>query len=288
VEGSPTETRAAQIALVSAGYFDVMRIPIVHGSGFGDADREGGPPELVVDTDLRTAEGHPVGVGDRAHSYFGPDMSFREVAGVAGAVRHADLRTDPAPVVYEPFFQKGGAASFSLLVRSDAPTAAVSAAAQDLVRSLDPGLPVDNVTTMDARISRSLAGPRFYAVALSVFGALALLLALAGCQAGLAHRVAARRGEIGVRMALGATSASVRRMVLGRGLALTAAGALLGLLVAVPATRVLKSQLYGVSAGDPATYVGILVLLAVAAALASDSPARRASATDPARVLREG
>ncbi|MCG6987497.1 MAG: ADOP family duplicated permease [Gemmatimonadetes bacterium] len=288
VEGSPKETRAAQIALVSAGYFDVMRIPIVHGSGFGGADREGGPPELVVDTDLRTSQGDAVRVGDRAHSYFGPDMSFRDVVGVAGGVRHADLRTAPAPVVYEPFFQRGGASSFSLLVRSDAPAATVSKAAQELVRSLDPGLPVDGVTTMDARISLSLARPRFYTVALSVFGALALLLALAGCQAGLAHRVAARRGEIGVRMALGASSASVRRRVLGRGLALTAAGAALGLLAAYPATRVLKSQLYGVTAGDPATYVGILALLAAAAALASDIPARRASSTDPAKVLREG
>jgi predicted permease len=290
VEGGG-QTGGAQIALVSAGYFDVMRIPVIDGAGFDDADREDGPPVLVVDANVRTADGEPVGVGSRAHSYFGsasgPD-GMRDVVGVAGAVRHDGLRAAPAPVAYEPFFQKGGAAGFSLLVRSDAPTALMASEARGILFSMDPELLADRVATMEAHLARSVAEPRFYTVVLSVFGALAVLLALAGCQAGLAHRVAARRREIGLRLALGASAPGVRGMVLRRGLALTAAGVLVGLVLSVLATRLLESQLYGVSATDPITYGGLLLVLFAGAALASDLPARRASSVDPVETLREG
>jgi ABC-type antimicrobial peptide transport system permease subunit len=141
---------------------------------------------------------------------------------------------------------------------------------------------------METRIRRSLAEPRFYTLVLSLFGALAVLLALAGCQAGLAHRVAARRREIGLRVALGASASSVRRMVLRRGLLLTGAGMVLGLLAAVPCARLLESQLYGVTVGDPLTYGALLLLLLGTGALASDLPARQAAALDPAEVLKEG
>ncbi len=288
--GDGAESGSVQVALVSADYFDVMRIPLKDGRGFEDDDREGGPPVLVVDPDIRTPDGETIGVGSRAHSYYGgpdgPD-GMRTVVGVVGAVRHDGLRAAPPPTAYEPFFQKGGAAGFSLLVRSDAPAAVVARSARALLTSMDPEIPADRVGTMSARISRSVAGPRFYTVVLSVFGVLAVVLALAGCQAGLAHRVAARRREIGLRMALGATRPGVRGMVLRRGLLLTGAGAAIGLLLSLPATRLLDAQLYGVTAGDPVTYVGLLVLLLAAAALASDLPARRAATVDPAETLRE-
>jgi ABC-type antimicrobial peptide transport system permease subunit len=226
-------------------------------------------------------------VGDRAHSFFGEQV-YREIIGVVGPVRHQGLRISPEPVVYEPFFQKDGAAGFTLLVRSDAPVGAVAREARALVRSLDPELAVDQVTSMEGRIRRSLAGPRFYTSVLTVFGALAVLLALAGCQAGLAHRVASRRREIGIRVALGASRGSVRRLVLTRGLVLTGVGMAVGLLAALPGNRLLESQLYGVTAGDPLTYVSVVLLLLGSGALTSDLPARRAAALDPADVLREG
>jgi putative ABC transport system permease protein len=287
VEGSPGMTPAVQVAMVTSGYFDVLGIPLVEGSGFGDADRPDGPSQLIVDPGVRTQDGRPVKMGDRAHSFFGA-QDFRDVVGVVGSVRHRGLRADPAPIVYEPFFQKGGAAGFTLLVRSDAPAGVVARSARDLVRSLDPELAVDQITTMETRIRRSLAEPRFYTLVLSVFGTLAVLLALAGCQAGLAHRVAARRREIGLRVALGASASSVRRMILRRGLLLTGAGMVLGFLAAVPCARLLESQLYGVTVGDPLTYGALLLLLLGAGALASDLPARQAAALDPAEVLKEG
>jgi predicted permease len=287
VEGSPGMTSAVQVAMVTKGYFEVLGIPFVEGSGFGDADRPDGPAQLIVDPGIRTQEGLPVTLGDRAHSFFGA-QDFRDVVGVVGSVRHRGLRADPVPIVYEPFFQKGGATGFTLLIRSDAPAGVVARSARDLMRSLDPELAVDQVTTMETRISRSLAEPRFYTLVLSVFGALAVLLALAGCQAGLAHRVAARRREIGVRVALGASASSVRGMVLRRGLLLTGVGIAVGLLAAVPGTRLLESQLYGVSPGDPLTYGALLLLLLGTGALASDFPARQAASLDSAEVLKEG
>lgn len=290
VEGSGTTT-PVQIALVSADYFEVLGIPLVEGSGFGEADRPGGRPVLVVDGAVRDEEGRALAVGARAHSFFGgadgPDR-MRDVVGVAGGVRHDGLRSEPAPVAYEPFFQKGGAGAFTLLLRSTAPAASVAAEARTLLSGLDPELPTDAVGTMAARLSRSLAGPRFYTVVLSLFGALAVLLALAGCHAGLAHRVAARRREIGVRMALGASQPGVRGMIVRRGLVLTATGAVAGTVLSLPATRLLESQFYGVTSGDPTTYAALLILLFAAAALASDLPARRASGVDPVEVLRDG
>ncbi len=286
VEGATGPTDAVQVAMVTEAYFEVLGISFLEGEGFQGADRSEGPPVLVVDPGVRTSQGSALSIGDRAHSFFGP-TEMREVVGIVSPVRHGGLRTRPAPVAYEPFFQKGGAPGFTLLVRSDAPAGVVAAEARGLIRTLDPELAVDQVTTMRSRIRRSLAEPRFYAVALSVFGGLATLLALAGCQAGLAHRVAARRREIGIRVALGAPRASVRRMVLTRGLFLTGAGMALGLLAALPGGRLLESQLYGVTPGDPLTYGVLLLLLLAAGALASDLPARRAAAVDPAEILRE-
>jgi len=287
VEGSSDVTSAVQVAAVTEDYFQVLRIPFLEGTGFQGEDRENGERLLVVDPGIVTPEGATLGVGGRAHSFFN-DQDYRTVRGVVGAVRHRGLRVNPVPIVYEPFLQKGGALGFTLLIRSEAPVGVVAAQAREMIQALDPALPVEEVSTMSSRISASLAEPRFYTVALTLFGVLAVLLALAGCQASLAHRVEARRREIGIRMALGATLPSVRGMVLTRGLVLTAVGIGFGVLAAIPGTRVLEAQLYGVSLGDPLTYGGVLLLLLAAGALASDGPARRAARQDPAEVLKEG
>jgi predicted permease len=287
IEGSESNSAAVQVAAVTEDYFDLLRIPFQDGSGFQGEDREEGERLLVVGPGVVTAEGSALGVGDRAHSFFN-EQDYRTVRGVVGAVRHRGLRVSPVPIVYEPFFQKGAALGFTLLIRSEAPVGIVGEQAREIIRALDGALPVEEVSTMSSRISASLAEPRFYTIALSMFGALALLLALAGCQASLAHRVEARRREIGIRMALGATLPSVRSMVLVRGLALTAMGIVVGILAAIPGTRVLETQLYEVSLGDPLTYGAVLLLLLAAGALASDGPARRAARQDPAEVLKEG
>ena len=285
VENVEGASAPVQVAKVSAAYFEVLRIDLVRGSGFGNEDRVGGLPRMVVSEGVRDARGDPVGVGARARSFFG-GREMREVAGVARAVRHGGLRSEPVAVVYEPFFQAGGASAFSLLLRSDAPPPAVAAAAQKLVHEIDPALPADRVATMSSHIRRSLAEPRFYLVGLTTFGVLTVVLALAGCHAGLAHRVSARRREIGVRMALGASGRVVRSAVRRRGLAISGLGAVIGVATALPMARVLDAQLYEIEPTDPATYVVVLIALLVAGTLASDLPARRAAAVDPAATLR--
>ncbi|HSM60361.1 MAG TPA: FtsX-like permease family protein, partial [Longimicrobiales bacterium] len=291
VDGSAEPTAATQIAAVTSGFFEVLSIPMAEGAPDPDWDLDGARPVIMTDATLRTAEGRPLSTGDRAHSFFGPapdgGSRMREVVGIVEPIRHRGLRESPVPVAWEPFFQREPPPGFSLLVRSTAPPGTVARAAQRLVHDLDSGIATDRIATMSARLGRSVAEPRFYTLGLTVFGGLALLLALAGCQAGLAFRVATRRRELGLRMALGASSPAVRALVVRRGLALAAAGAALGGLASLAATRVLESQLYGVSRHDPATYGWLVGVILVAAALASDGPARRAASVDPALTLRE-
>ncbi len=282
VEGRGT-TDAVQIAQVSGAYFDIMGIPLIEGSTFAAEDRTGGAAVLVIDETLRREAA--LDIGAQARSFFG-SSGPRDVIGVAGAVRHGGLRSTPEAVAYEPFFQTGGASSFTLLVRSTAPAGVVAEGVRELLTRLDSEIPTDRVTTMRERVSLSLAGPRFYAVGLMLFGILAVLLALAGCQAALAQRVAGRRRELGLRLALGATLSTVRGSVVRRGVVLTMLGALMGVAMAIPATRVLESQLYGVGRTDPLTYGVMVLVLLAAAVVASDLPARRAASVDPAVVLR--
>ena len=147
VEGSGGQTAAVQVAWVTDGYFGVLGIPVLDGSVFSDVHRLDGPPVMIVDQVVRTADGSPIAVGDRAHSFFG-GQEFREVVGVVGPVRHGGLRVSPVPIVYQPFFQEGAAQGFTLLIRSGAAQGIVAGQARELVRALDPGLAVDQVTTM--------------------------------------------------------------------------------------------------------------------------------------------
>lgn len=291
VEGSPEPTAAVQIVAVTSGFFDVLRIPVEGTPPYTEWDLENGRRMIMADATLRTSDGRALSVGDRAHSFFDlprdGSPALRDLVGIVGPVRHRGLREAPAAIAYEPFFQRTDVRGFSLLVRSTAPAGAVAEAARALVRDLDPTLASDRITTMSAVIGRSVAAPRFYAVGLTVFGALAVLLALAGCHAGLAFRVSSRRRELGLRMALGASSPRLRTMVVRRGLALAAVGASLGLVGAALASRALESQLYGVSRTDPLTYGVLAILVMAATAAAADGPARRAASMDPVTVLRE-
>jgi putative ABC transport system permease protein len=291
VEGSPEPTAAVQIAAVTSGFFDVLRIPVEGTPPDPEWDLENGRRMIMTDATLRTGTGRTLSLGDRAHSFFDLPQDgstpMRDVVGTVAPVRHRGLREAPAAVAYEPFFQRSDVRGFSLLVRSTAPEGAVAEAARALVRDVDPALATDRITTMSAVIGRSVAAPRFYAVGLTVFGALAVLLALAGCHAGLAFRVTSRRRELGLRMALGASSPRLRTMVVRRGLTLAAVGASLGLVGAALASRVLESQLYDVSRTDPLTYGVLAIVVLGATAVAADGPARRAASMDPVTVLRE-
>jgi len=174
----------------------------------------------------------------------------------------------------------------SVILRSSADPAAVIAAARAQVHEVDPNLPLYKLQTLEDLVSSSVSQPRFYMLLLGGFAAVALLMAAIGMYGVIAYGVSQRSQEIGVRMALGATRDRVVRMVLGQGMALALLGAVAGVVGALFATRGMQSLLFGVSAGDPAIYMGVAAVLVAVAALASYLPARRAARTEPQMALR--
>jgi ABC-type antimicrobial peptide transport system permease subunit len=174
----------------------------------------------------------------------------------------------------------------ALLVRSALPAAALRDLAREHVRAVDPNVQVMSVVPFRQLLAAPLARPRFNALLIGIFGAASLFLAGVGLYAVMSAGVRQRQMEIGIRLALGAGPAQVRRLVLGEGVRLSAIGAAVGLAIAAAGTRALRGLLFGVDPLDPVSLLGAALLLLVAAALACDLPARRASSVDPATVLR--
>jgi hypothetical protein len=210
-----------------------------------------------------------------------------EVVGVVDPVLHWGLAPGAGEDVYVPM--QAMVAWLGLLdvaIRHDGPMAPIARAVRQSVHELLPDLPVGPIETMEARIGRSIATPRFYATLLLAFAALALLLAAAGVYGTMLYTVGQRRREFGVRIALGAGTRDVTRLVLRRGLAVVGAGLIAGIAGAVAFTRVLGSLVYEVSVLDPASLAVAAAVLAGAALLACWLPARRAGRVDPIRALR--
>jgi putative ABC transport system permease protein len=171
-------------------------------------------------------------------------------------------------------------------VRTALDPAAVSAAIRGQVAHIDPDLPVTQFQTLSQGIDATAAQPRFRATLFALFGLIALLLATAGIFGVVSYSVVRRTRELGIRTALGATPGRIRRMVLWEGGVLAAAGLGIGIAAALPLTRILRSELYGIGAGDPLAYAGTIVLLALVALAACYFPARRAMRVDPTVALR--
>src|SRR5262249_32484063 len=163
---------------------------------------------------------------------------------------------------------------------------AIAAAIRNQVRSIDPNTPVDQVVTMEERLSNSVAGRRFQALLLGLFAGLAFVIAAVGVYGVISYAVSQRTREIGIRIALGAGASDVMRMVVWRGMRLALTGVALGLAGALALTRVMKNLLFDVSATDPATFAIIVLLLLAVALIASCIPARRATKVDPLQALR--
>ena len=206
------------------------------------------------------------------------------VVGVAATTRYRELAT-PRPTLYVPVEQFFTAAS-TLAIRSSSSLPAMAGVVRDRVRDVDPEVRVSRVASYADHMRRPLAWPRFNALLLGVFAVAALLLSSVGLYGVIAASVRQRAGEIGVRVALGATATDVRRLVLGEGLRLSVAGALIGLAFAAATTRVLRGMLFEVQPLDPATLLAAALGLVGAALLASYVPARRAARIDPISLLR--
>jgi putative ABC transport system permease protein len=208
-----------------------------------------------------------------------------EIIGVVGNIRHRGLSSEPWREMYVSQYQIP-TGSMNLVVRAATDPTRLTAAIKGEVQAMDRDVPIYTIRTMENLVSESVAQPRFRTLLLAIFAAVALVLAAVGIYGVMSYYVTQRTHEIGVRMALGASSRDVMRLVVGHGMALAIAGVGIGLAGSFLLTRLMASLLYQVSASDPATFVAISIMLTAVALLASYIPARRATKVDPMVALR--
>ena len=290
----PGDLPRARLNVVSPGYFDAMRLRFVGGRPFTRLDGAGGPPVLVINESLaREVFGGGEAVGRRVISVAGRGDDAAEVIGVVADVRYEGLDAGSRNEVYMPSRQverlpslRGFTSGPMVVARTAGDPLAAVPFLREAVAAANPNATVDEVMTMDARLSAAVGQPRFYAVFVGFFAALALFLAAFGIYALLSYTVSQRRREIGVRMALGARPGDVVALVVRQGAGLVAAGAVFGLIGAAGASRLLESFLYGVAADDPLTFVAAPVALVGVALVACWLPGRRAARIHPMDALR--
>jgi predicted permease len=292
VRGAPVpkaDEPSMNLRVVSPDYFSAMRIPLIAGRYLTDADRRGGERVLVV-TQAAARRFWPKGDAIGKYLTLGarPSKDGVEgtVVGIVGDTRDAALSEDPEPAAFFPLDQVG-VSGLTLVVRTEQRPESVGTAVRDVVRRLDPDLPIVGMTTMEDVVSRSVEAPRFYAFLLAVFSAAALALAAIGIYGVLSYAVAAQTREIGVRIAIGARRRDVIGMVLGSAARLAAIGLGAGLAAALLLTRLLSGILFDVRPFDPATYAAVSAILFGVAMLAALVPARRAAIVDPMTALRQ-
>jgi predicted permease len=279
----PNEDTELNTNVIGLNYFNTMGIPLVAGRDFNAQDREGSPLVVIVNEELARRYYGGNAVGKRMR--IGSDSPFREIIGVARTASYRNLREQPLPFIYIPLGQEYQS-GMTLMVRTAGdPTALVGPLRREM-RLLNKDVSVFSVQTMSQRIGAQLAADRMIAVLLSIFGGGALLLAAIGIYGVIGYSVAQRTHEIGIRIALGAEQRDILKLIVVQGMVLIAIGAGIGLALALLATRVLKSLLFGVSATDPLTFTVVVVVLVAVALLACYLPARRAMKVDPIEALR--
>ena len=271
---------------VTPGFFEALRIPLIAGRTFTTADRAGTERVVLVSRSLadRLWPGDEA-VGKRIY-WGGTTGRTRTVVGVVGDIRDLRLDADPSPMLFVPHTQVAWP-SMTVIARTSLEGSSVASGLREVLRRVDPGLPPPDVHAVLTSRADSAAGPRFNLWVVAAFATLALILAVTGVYGALAFTVAERRREIAVRLALGATSARVVRLVLRSGMSAAAGGIVAGLAGALIATRALESLLYDVAPRDPASFTAAAALLLLTAAAACYIPARRAASVDPAMILRD-
>ena len=269
---------------ISPGYFDTMRIPLRGGRDFTDFDREGSQPVAIVNEAMaRSLWPGQDAVG--RHFTIVQDPTVYEVVGVTAASVIFQIGEAPQPVIYRPIAQDY-APGTALIVRTTADPERVLGEVRSQVQTLDRNMPLANTGTVQQTLSRGLWAPRMGAALLSIFGGLALVLAMIGVYGVISYSVSQRTHEIGVRMALGAQAPDVLRLMLGQGMLLALGGTATGLVAGFLAARIVSGLLYGVSPKDPLTFAAVGSVLLAVAFLACYVPARRATRVDPLVALR--
>ena len=266
---------------VTPQYFAAMSIPLIAGRYFTEDDDSKAERPIIINqrfAQLYFAHRNPLGGRIRQE-----DNQWSTIVGVVADVRHSSLEETPQPQMYGPSYDLNGA---YIAVRSLLPRSTVASELRSTLKSLDPGLPFGDVRTMGDLISEATARRRFQTSLLTVFAAIALLLALVGLYGLMAYSVSRRTRELGIRMALGAQRPDVMLLVIKRAALLLGLGVASGLACSWIATRAIKALLFGVGEHDPATILLVCILLAVCGLAAALIPARRAASIDPMQALR--
>ncbi len=287
VATSETDDLVADRRMVSPEYFNALGIPLLKGRGFTDRDDKAATGVAIVSQSWARRflpNEEPL---DKRIKLGGRDSTrpWLSIVGIAGDVRDTALESDARPCVYLPYPQFPSS-SMTLVVRAAFDPKPLMPAIRDEVWAVDKDQPVTEVKTMDQYVADSVSPRRLNATLLAIFASLALVLASVGIYGVMAYSVTQRTHEIGIRVALGAQSSDVIKLVVGHGMALVVVGVMIGLAGALALTRVMTSLLFGVSATDPITFAGVSVLLVAIALLASYIPARRATKVDPMIALR--
>ncbi len=284
---------------VSPGYFEVFKIPIKRGRTFTERDASHAPPVVIINEAMARQfwpKSDPLAdrlvIGRGIMREF-KDEPERQIVGVVADSRDNGLDNDPGPKMFIPQAQVPDAANalnvrltpIAWVVRTQTRPEALSTAIQEQLRQVT-GLPVSDVRSMETVVSRSTSRQQFNMWLMTVFGACALLLAAIGIYGLMAYSVEQRSQEMGIRLALGAPSAQVKRLVVFHGMRLAMVGGLLGVGAAWALARFMATFLFGITPRDPLVFAGVPVLLMMVALLAVWIPARRASRIDPIIALR--
>jgi putative ABC transport system permease protein len=290
-----------QYRVVAGDYFRALGVPILEGRAFTDADTQNAPKVAIINREMarrhwpgRDPIGKVIAVNPPAHLVPagsvppGWEPTLYTIVGVAADTHYGPLSARPEPLVYTPYAQGSeGATTLYLVVRAAADPRALVAGLRGRLRQVDPEVPLSNVQTMAARVSSSMGRTRLQTLVLGSFAGLALLLAAVGIYGVMAHAGQQRTREIGIRMAVGATSRSILTLFLRQGLAMVGLGLSAGLLGAAALTHTLRTLLFEVRPTDPLVFATVTLVLAAVGLLAAWIPARRATRLDPLVALRE-
>jgi predicted permease len=283
-ESSGYRGTLTQLNDIAPNFFKTLRIPLVSGREFTDSDRKDTAKIAIVNEAMaKQFWPNQDALGKRFH-FFG-ETQLREVVGIVRNTVVNAIGEEPQPLAYLPLIQDFSPA-VTMQVRTNGKPEPVIAAVRAHVQSLDTNLALTNWNTIGELLDQGLWAPRMGAALLAVFGGVALILAVVGVYGVLSYSVNQQTREIGIRMAMGAQTGSVLKLVVQQGMRLAIIGLVLGLVVAFAAMRLLSSLLFGVSAHDPLIFGGVTLILATAAVLACYIPARRAAHVDPLVALR--